>query len=247
MKNAKCGNGMREAGEQCDDGNTVSGDGCSAFCQNEETIVASVSTCGNGLIEAGEQCDDANEDDNDTCSSSCTITEGVTRKAATTGLQIDADVIIVNPTEIANAIKFITGNDPCSTLVMKGQNQKASLIREAGRLQNIPIIENIPLAREIFSSIRPGETIYGDLCKEINIVKAKVSEKKALPSIEPTPQPLPQAPTQYAYGYYPYAQVTPLVVQQPPAGDTGPAMVGIAISGIAGGMGWVRRRRKKAL
>lgn len=30
-----CGNGMVEAGEQCDDGNQMSGDGCSATCQNE--------------------------------------------------------------------------------------------------------------------------------------------------------------------------------------------------------------------
>jgi len=30
-----CGNGVIEAGEECDDGNTVSGDGCSATCQTE--------------------------------------------------------------------------------------------------------------------------------------------------------------------------------------------------------------------
>ncbi len=32
---AVCGNGMREPNELCDDGNTVSGDGCSATCQIE--------------------------------------------------------------------------------------------------------------------------------------------------------------------------------------------------------------------
>ena len=32
---AVCGNGTVESGEQCDDGNTVGGDGCSATCQNE--------------------------------------------------------------------------------------------------------------------------------------------------------------------------------------------------------------------
>ncbi len=30
-----CGNGVIETGEECDDGNTVSGDGCSATCQDE--------------------------------------------------------------------------------------------------------------------------------------------------------------------------------------------------------------------
>jgi cysteine-rich repeat protein len=32
---AVCGNGMRETNERCDDGNTDSGDGCSATCENE--------------------------------------------------------------------------------------------------------------------------------------------------------------------------------------------------------------------
>ena len=32
---AVCGNGVIESGEECDDGNTVSGDGCSAICQTE--------------------------------------------------------------------------------------------------------------------------------------------------------------------------------------------------------------------
>jgi cysteine-rich repeat protein len=34
-----CGNGLREAGEQCDDGNLVDGDGCSAGCAWEHTEV----------------------------------------------------------------------------------------------------------------------------------------------------------------------------------------------------------------
>ena len=39
--------------ENCDDGNTVSGDGCSSSCQRE--IAAS---CGDSMINGGEQCDD---------------------------------------------------------------------------------------------------------------------------------------------------------------------------------------------
>ncbi len=45
-----CGNGRVEPGEACDDGNTVSGDGCSADC-------ASLETCGNTITDVGEQCD----------------------------------------------------------------------------------------------------------------------------------------------------------------------------------------------
>jgi cysteine-rich repeat protein len=35
-----CGNGMLDAGERCDDGNTVAGDGCSAACQIEAAAAA---------------------------------------------------------------------------------------------------------------------------------------------------------------------------------------------------------------
>jgi cysteine-rich repeat protein len=39
---AVCGDGIVSAGEACDDGNTVSGDGCSATCQNESATAPRV-------------------------------------------------------------------------------------------------------------------------------------------------------------------------------------------------------------
>jgi cysteine-rich repeat protein len=59
-----CGNGVVEPGEQCDDGNTVSGDGCSATCQNEVV-------CGDGVVEGDEECDDGNTVSGDGCSATC--------------------------------------------------------------------------------------------------------------------------------------------------------------------------------
>jgi cysteine-rich repeat protein len=63
---AVCGNSAVETGEQCDDGNTTDGDGCSADCQYEPA-------CGNGNLEPGEVCDDGNTADGDGCSSTCQI------------------------------------------------------------------------------------------------------------------------------------------------------------------------------
>jgi cysteine-rich repeat protein len=46
---ALCGNNTIDPGEQCDDGNTAAGDGCSAMCQPETTACADGSTsCGGG-------------------------------------------------------------------------------------------------------------------------------------------------------------------------------------------------------
>jgi cysteine-rich repeat protein len=68
---ASCGDGVVDAGEQCDDGNTVDRDGCSATC-----TIESVSVCGDGHKDGAEQCDDGNTVDGDGCSARCT-TESV--------------------------------------------------------------------------------------------------------------------------------------------------------------------------
>ncbi len=65
-----CGNGAVELQEQCDDGNNLSGDGCSASCQLEPR-----SYCGNGKLESpDEQCDGSlGVGPHQTCSAQCTL------------------------------------------------------------------------------------------------------------------------------------------------------------------------------
>ena len=71
-----CGNTTIESPEECDDGNTVSGDGCTGFCVIE--------FCGDGTVNnnppllglpravpVGEQCDDGNTNNGDGCNASC--------------------------------------------------------------------------------------------------------------------------------------------------------------------------------
>lgn len=68
-----CGDGVinTEAGEVCDDGNTNSGDGCSADCRSNET-------CGNGIKDGNEQCESPQNkfgtpaQDSAECDSDCT-------------------------------------------------------------------------------------------------------------------------------------------------------------------------------
>ncbi|MGA7742425.1 MAG: DUF4215 domain-containing protein [Polyangia bacterium] len=61
----KCGNGVLTSDEACDDGNTVSGDGCSGDCKTIEPgwqcpVPGKPCTpiCGDGKVELGKQCDD---------------------------------------------------------------------------------------------------------------------------------------------------------------------------------------------
>lgn len=56
-----CGDGALELGEECDDGNAESCDGCSADCRLE-------TGCGDGVACGAEECDDANARSCDGCS-----------------------------------------------------------------------------------------------------------------------------------------------------------------------------------
>lgn len=62
-----CGNGIVEAGEDCDPGAPGGGAGCTALCR--------VSSCGDGFTNAaaGEQCDDGNSVNTDACPSTCQV------------------------------------------------------------------------------------------------------------------------------------------------------------------------------
>ena len=71
-----CGDAIVEVGVECDDGNNVDGDGCSAGCTVEPGFVCANSLdrpsicgaeCGDGLIRGDELCDDADEAPGDGC------------------------------------------------------------------------------------------------------------------------------------------------------------------------------------
>ena len=86
---AECGNRIVETGEICDDGNTVSNDGCSADCKSVEEGYECSKTggsctkinkpqpdkCGNQLLDENEACDDGNTTGGDGCSADCSTVE----------------------------------------------------------------------------------------------------------------------------------------------------------------------------
>ena len=65
---SECGNGVIEAGEECDDGNQMDGDGCDSNCTVGEVL------CGNSVLDPKETCDDGNDEADDGCNSQC-VTE----------------------------------------------------------------------------------------------------------------------------------------------------------------------------
>lgn len=76
-KDPVCANGVLEAGEECDDGDTVDTNFCSNICKNNIPLPFG-SACGNGAIESGETCDDSNTTADDGCSATCSVEAGYT-------------------------------------------------------------------------------------------------------------------------------------------------------------------------
>jgi cysteine-rich repeat protein len=78
----RCGDGVLEGGEACDDGNGASGDGCSAACAIETgwscsgAPSACAPICGDGAIHGTEECDDGNAAAGDGCSEICSVETG---------------------------------------------------------------------------------------------------------------------------------------------------------------------------
>jgi flagellar biosynthetic protein FlhB len=73
-----------------------------------------------------------------------------------------ADVIITNPTHIAVALKY-DQNLPAPQVIAKGADLVAERIKALAKEHNIPVIENKPLARTIFKTLKIGQVIPKEL------------------------------------------------------------------------------------
>ena len=73
-----------------------------------------------------------------------------------------ADVVITNPTHIAVVLKY-DANLPSPQIVAKGADLIAEKIKAIAREHNIPIVENKPLARTIFKTLKIGQVIPREL------------------------------------------------------------------------------------
>jgi flagellar biosynthetic protein FlhB len=94
-----------------------------------------------------------------------------------------ADVIITNPTHIACAIQYDPKSMAAPRLIAKGAGHVAERIKALAREHNIPVMENKPLARAMFKSLKVGHTIPRELFTAIAQVLSyvyKLKKKRAL-------------------------------------------------------------------
>lgn len=74
-----------------------------------------------------------------------------------------ANALVVNPTHVAIAIDFEPGRCPVPTVSAKGEDHVARAMREAAGEAGVPIVRNVPLARELLARCEEGEVVPPDL------------------------------------------------------------------------------------
>ncbi len=70
----------------------------------------------------------------------------------------NATVIVTNPTHYSVALRYESG-DAAPVCVAKGVDALALRIREVAREHDVPIVENVPLARALYAAVDIDETI----------------------------------------------------------------------------------------
>ncbi len=89
-----------------------------------------------------------------------------------------ADVVITNPVHLAVAIRYNIQVDDAPIVVAKGKRLIAERIKELARANDIPIVEDKPLARLIFSTIEIGQQISVELYSAVAEILAYVYNLK---------------------------------------------------------------------
>jgi flagellar biosynthetic protein FlhB len=85
-----------------------------------------------------------------------------------------ATAVVVNPTHYAVALRYEVGEMPAPKVVAKGKNFLAARIRERAIRNQVPIVENPPLARALYQSASVGQEIPAPLFRAVAEVLAYI-------------------------------------------------------------------------
>ena len=85
-----------------------------------------------------------------------------------------ADVVVTNPTHYSVAIKYERFAMEAPQVTAKGQDEIAFRIREVAKENDVPIMENKPLARALFAEVKIGDEIPVQYWEMVSIVLSEV-------------------------------------------------------------------------
>ena len=92
----------------------------------------------------------------------------------------EADVVITNPTHYAVVLKFEEHKDEAPRVTAKGEDQSALYIRRLATENGIPIEEDRPLARLLYTDVQIGAIIPNNYWTAIAVVYSHIKKWKGI-------------------------------------------------------------------
>lgn len=89
-----------------------------------------------------------------------------------------ADVVVVNPTHYAVALSYKSSKMRAPKVVAKGLDESALRIKEIAKENNVPIVQDIPLARALHARVKVNREVPPDLYKAVALTLAFVYRQK---------------------------------------------------------------------
>ncbi len=86
----------------------------------------------------------------------------------------EADVIVTNPTHFAVGMEWEREAMVAPMVVAKGQDNMALRIKEIARDNNVPIVENKPLARALYAEVEIGDVIPEKYYQVMAVILAEI-------------------------------------------------------------------------
>ena len=90
----------------------------------------------------------------------------------------ESDVVIANPTHFAVALKYDNAIADSPLVNAKGEDSTALLIRRIAEENDIPVVENRPMARELYTNVEVGAIIPEIYYNTIAVIYAHLEKFK---------------------------------------------------------------------
>ncbi|MBQ9238540.1 MAG: EscU/YscU/HrcU family type III secretion system export apparatus switch protein [Treponema sp.] len=90
----------------------------------------------------------------------------------------EADVVITNPTHYAVALKYDRAVADAPQVTAKGADQVALAMRRIAAEHNVPVVENRPIARGLYTDTRIGDIIPETYLKAIAVIYAHIMQQE---------------------------------------------------------------------
>lgn len=101
-----------------------------------------------------------------------------------------ASVVVNNPTHLSVALRYDPDNDGAPIVVAMGADYKALKIREIAAANEVPMVENVPLARALYSKVKVGQVIPAEQYRAVAEVLAFVMRLNEKRRRRKTPEPI---------------------------------------------------------